>query len=138
MRCDKSPAEIFTAVALMSWIGRMARLAIHQPPARPSSNTPPPTAMSVSATNRRSFNSAAMERPTTIHVISSANGGANGDRRNDASRKSPCVTVGSGPRESTRNEGMRLISLKEIRELKGASPGALAERANSVPFRLIT
>ena len=49
MRCDRSPAEIFAAVALMSSMGRIARETSHQPPARPNNKIPAPTAVSIRA-----------------------------------------------------------------------------------------
>ena len=67
MRWDKSPSAILTAVALIASIGRMARVATHQPPTKPSSSTVAPAAVSHSARRRMAARSGTSERPTRRH-----------------------------------------------------------------------
>jgi len=64
MRCDKSPAEIFTAAALIFSIGRIARETNHQPPARPTNKNQTAIAVKFRAARSSSFISGAMEAPT--------------------------------------------------------------------------
>ena len=61
MRWERSPAAILTAVALMSSMGRMARVESHQPPVSPNTNTRPPMPESDQAKWWSSANSITME-----------------------------------------------------------------------------
>ena len=69
MRCDKSPEEIFTAVALMSAISRMARAPTHHPPptSQHHASTTPPAAASSPAKRHSSASSPLMSCPATTH-----------------------------------------------------------------------
>jgi hypothetical protein len=77
MRCERSPAEIFVAVSLISRIGRIARVAIHQPPASPTSSTPLPAINSnqprrcSSATSELTSNPVTTASPGGVKVMNS-------------------------------------------------------------------